>query len=398
MLRIRRDKEIPEVALTISLGTFVRIALFTVATVLVFTALRRASHALLLIFTAFFLALALNSPVSALGRRIPGRWRDSRALATSLSLLIVVLLFVGFVASFGPPLARQTENLVNTAPHLIKEFRDQKSVTGHLIRRYHLENQVNELSSQLSSRLKHIGGTAFSTIQRVGTSIFSLLTILVLTFMMLVEAPRWLRFFREIVPDEHHGMAERMAHDMYKVIKGYVNGQVLLAAIAAAMMLPGLLIFHVSYPAALVVVVFVCGLIPMVGHTIGAIIVSIVALFHSTGSAIGIFAYYLLYQQIENYMIQPRVQANTTNMSPLLVFASVVVGVSFGGLFGGLVAIPVAGCLRIALLEYLRSQHIIDTPQFEKVTTSAPTSRLKTHIRGGTKSHHEDDPEGPHPA
>ncbi len=398
MLRIRRDKEIPEVALTISLGTFVRVALFIISTVLILAALHRAAHALLLIFTAFFFALALNSPVSALGKHLPRRWRNSRAVATTLSLLIVVLIFVGFIASFGPPLARQTENFVSAAPNLVKEFRDQKSFTGHLIRRYHLENQVDELSGQLSSRLKHIGGSAFSTIQRVGTSIFSLLTILVLTFMMLVEAPRWTRFFKEIVPDEHHGMAERIAHDMYKVIKGYVNGQVLLAAIAAGLMLPGLLAFHVGYPAALVVVVFVSGLIPMVGHTIGALIVATVALFHSTGSAVGIFAYYLFYQQIENYMIQPRIQANTTNMSPLLVFASLVVGVSFGGLFGGLVAIPVAGCLRIALLEYLRSHHIIDTPQFEQVTTAVtPVSRLRAHIKGETKSHREDDPEDRHP-
>lgn len=381
MIRFGKNKEIQEVALTISYATFVKLALFIISTVLLLTALHRAAHAILLILTAFFLALALNSPVAALARRLPGRWRHSRALATSLSLLMVVLLFIGFVASFGPPLANQTENFISAAPGLIKDFRDQKSTTGHLIRKYHLEKQVDELSTQLSTRIKHIGGSAFSTIQRVGTSIFSLLTILVLTFMMLVETPRWLRFGRAVVPDNHHGMAERLANDMYKVIKGYVNGQVLLAAIAAGLMLPGLLLFHVGYPAALVVVVFVCGLIPMVGHTIGAIIVSTVALFHSPGAAIGIFGYYLFYQQIENYMIQPRIQANTTNMSPLLVFGSLVIGVSFGGLFGGLVAIPVAGCMRIALLEYLRSQHIIDTPEFVKVTSDQPHHRIKGETR-----------------
>ncbi len=390
MIRFRRDKEIPEVGLTISLGTFVRVALFIIATVLLLAALHRAAHALLLIFTAFFLALALNSPVSALASRLPGRWRGSRALSTSLSLLVVVLLFVGFVASFAPPLVNQTENFVSAAPNLVRDFRSQNSDTGRLIRRYHLGDQVDELSNQLSTRLKHIGGTALPTIQRVGTSIFSLLTILVLTFMMLVETPRWVGFFKEVVPDKHHGMSERLSQDMYRVIKGYVNGQVLLAAIAAALMLPGLLLFHVGYAAALVVVVFVCGLIPMVGHTIGAIIVTIVALFHSAGSAVGIFAYYLLYQQIENYLIQPRIQANTTNMSPLLVFSSLVIGVSFGGLLGGLVAIPLAGCLRIALLEYLRSQNIIDTPEFEKVTTAPLTEGTRSHRGGG--------PAGPRPA
>jgi predicted PurR-regulated permease PerM len=97
-----------------------------------------------------------------------------------------------------------------------------------------------------------------------------------------------------------------------------------------------------------------------------------VALFHSTTSAIVILAYYILYQQIENYLVQPRIQANTTNMSPLLVFIALVIGVSFGGILGGLVAIPVAGCIRIAILEYLRSQKIIDTPEFERETTLEP--------------------------
>jgi predicted PurR-regulated permease PerM len=147
---------------------------------------------------------------------------------------------------------------------------------------------------------------------------------------------------------------------MYRVVKGYVNGQVVLALIASLMLLPAMLILGIGYPAALVVVVFVCGLIPMVGHTIAAVIVTTVALFKSPWAAIIILSYYILYQQIENYVVQPRVQANSTNMSPLLVFMSVIVGASFGGLLGALVAIPIAGCLRIVLLDYLRYKKIIE--------------------------------------
>src|SRR5581483_3316284 len=150
-----------------------------------------------------------------------------------------------------------------------------------------------------------------------------------------------------------------LTRDMYKAVKGFVNGQVMLAAIASLLLLPGLLAFHVSYPIALLGVVFICGLIPMVGHTIGAIIVTFIALFHSPISAVGILIYYILYQQIENYLIQPRLQANTTNLSPLAVFVSVVVGVSFGGLFGGLLAIPVAACLRVWLVDYFQSRHML---------------------------------------
>lgn len=370
MLRFRRQKELQEVAITVTTETFVRLALLTVATVLLLLAIHKASHALLLIFIAFFLTLALNSPVYWLSKQIPGKRRGNRMIATTMSFFVVVLLLGAFIASISPPLIRQTESFANAAPSLVKDFRSQNSQTGRLIRKYHLEKQVNSLSAQLSQRTKNIGGTAFSTVQRIGTSIFSILTIFVLTFMMLIEGPRWLSFARDVLPDKHHSVADKLARDMYKVVKGFVNGQVTLAALASALILPAVLILHISYPVALLVIIFFCGLIPMVGHTIGAVIVTVVALFHSTSAAIIILAYYILYQQIENYLIQPRIQANSTNMSPLLVFMSVVIGVSFGGLFGGLVAIPVAGCMRIALLEYLQSQKIIDSARFEEATTA----------------------------
>jgi predicted PurR-regulated permease PerM len=365
----RKPHHTEEVAVTITTESYFRLALLTITTIGLIVAVQKAAHALLLIFIAFFLALALNAPVSWVSRHLPAKQRGNRSLATSLSFFIVILLLGGFLASIVPPLVRQTESFIHAAPTLVQDFRSQDSETGKIIRKYHLEDQVNTFSKQLSQRLKNIGGSAFSTAQRIGSSIFSLLTILVLTFMMLVEGPRWLGMVREIIPDKHHHMADRLAGDMYRVIKGYVNGQVTLAALASALIVPMLFILHVSYPVALMVVVFICGLIPMVGHTIGAIIVTTVALFHSTSSAIIILAYYILYQQLENYLIQPRIQANSTNMSPLLVFMAVVVGVSFGGLFGGLIAIPTAGCLRILLLEYLRSKGIINTPEFVEATT-----------------------------
>ncbi len=359
----------PEVSLTISTESFVRLAAMIVATIVLLLAVHRAAHALLLVFSAFFLALALNAPVYWVSQHLPGKRRGSRSLATSLSFLIVILALGLFLASIVPPLVRQTHSFANAVPHLVQDYRNQNSPIGQVVRKYHLEKQADNLSGQVSNRLKNAGGAAFSTVQKVGSSVFALLTILVLTFMMLVEGPRWLAFSKDVIPDRYHAMSDRLALDMYKVIKGFVNGQVTLAAIAAVLILPALLILHISYPVALMVLIFICGLIPLVGHTIGAVIVTLVALVHSSSAAAIILIYYLLYQQTENYLIQPRIQANSTNMSPLLVFMSVVIGVSFGGLFGGLVAIPVAGCLRIALLEYLRSHQIISTPEFNKVTT-----------------------------
>jgi predicted PurR-regulated permease PerM len=368
MLGFGKDRNSRKVEVTISNRTVIKLLVMVALWLVFLMALRQASHALVLLFTSFFLALALNAPVRWLANRIPGKRKGSRVIGTAVSFFLVIALLAAFLTSIVPPLVRQTSNFINAAPQLLDQTRDKDSTIGKWVDKLHLQKQIDDFSNQLSDRVKNATPAAVTTLGKVGSSLFSVLTILALTFMMLVEGPRWMKLFERFVHPGDRKRVNQIATDMYNVVKGYVNGQVTLAFIAALMLLPALIILHVSYPAALVVVVFVCGLIPMVGHTIGAIIVTLVALFHSPVSAIAILAYYILYQQIENYIIQPRIQANSTNMSPLLVFASVVIGVNFGGLFGGLVAIPVAGCVRILALDYMRNRNIINAREERQLT------------------------------
>ncbi len=349
-----------EVEVTISNRTVIRVLILVIGSFLLLAALKKASHALTLIFIAFFLSLALNAPVHWLASHIPGKRRGSRSLGTGLSFLVVILLLISFIASIVPPLVRQTSSFIEEAPGLVEDLRHDNNSAGRFVRKYKLEDQVDKFSTQLSGRLRDLTGSAVSTATRVTSSIFSMLTVLVLTFMMLIEGPRWLVFGRRLLSENKEKHVEALAHNMYKVVKGYVNGQVLLATIAALVIVVPLFILNVSYPIALMVIVFFCGLIPLVGHTLGAIIVSLVALFHSPVAAVVILIYYITYQQIENYVVQPRIQANTTNMSPMLVFMSVIIGVSFNGLVGGLVAIPLAGCLKILILDFLNRRNLLE--------------------------------------
>ncbi len=370
----KRDRNNSVTEITISSHTVIRVLLLVILSFMLLSAMGKASHALLLIFTGFFLALALNAPVHWLAEHLPGKRKGSRTLATAISFVVVIAFIIGFIASIVPPLVRQTTNFVQEVPQLVEDVRNENTSLGNFVRRYKLEGQVDKLSAQLSQRQSDITGTAVSTFSRISSSIFSTLTVLVLAFMMLVEGSRWMELFKRLLPDSKQAHAERLARDMYRVIRGYINGQVLLAAIAASLIIVPLIALDISYPVALMVIVFICGLIPMVGHTIGAAIVTTVALFHSVPAALFILAYYILYQQIENYAIQPKVQANSTNMSPLLVFMSVVVGVNFGGLFGGLVAIPTAGCLRILILDYLEAQDILSRPEVNKAIRTKPAN------------------------
>jgi predicted PurR-regulated permease PerM len=365
MFRLRHKDDKEELYVTISSRTVIRVLLLIILFMLFWTALRHTTHALILIFIAFFLALALNAPVHWVSQRIPGKRRGSRSIATAVSFLLVIAILGVFLASVTPPIVRQTDSFINAAPRLVQEVRNQNGDIGKLVKRYHLQSQANTFSQQLSERLKHVSTSAVTTITELGSSVFALLTVLVLTFMMLIEGPRWLEIATEFLPSEKQEYAKELSRDMYRVIRGYVNGQVILATIASILIVPMLFILHVSYPIALMFVIFICGLIPMVGHTIGAVIVTLVALFHSIPAAIIILAYYIVYQQLENYIIQPRLQANTTNLSPLLVFAAMVIGVSFSGLLGALVAIPVMGCLRVLIVDQINRRHMLH----ETVTT-----------------------------
>jgi predicted PurR-regulated permease PerM len=359
MFKLRQKKDDADLEITIGNRTVIRVLFLVVLFMLFFAALRKADHALILIFIAFFLAVALNAPVHWLASHLPGRTRGDRGVATAASAAIVVLVLVGFLASVVPPIAHQTSSFIDAAPGYISDIQNQNGQVGKFVQRYHLQDEVSKVSGQLKERLNGVAGSTVSAVTSLGSSIFAVLTVLVLTFMMLVEGPHWVDIATELIPTKKQGYARELGHDMYHVIRGYVNGQVILAALASALIVPALFILHISYPIALMFVVFVCGLIPMVGHTIGAFIVTLVALFHSIPVAIIILAYYILYQQIENYLIQPHIQANTTNLSPLLVFVAVVVGVSFDGLLGGLVAIPLMGCLRVIVVDQLNRRHLV---------------------------------------
>lgn len=342
-----------DIEFTVSNQTVIRVVVLVIISLMGLAAINKAAHALTLIFLGLFVALALNAPVSWLARQLPGKRRGNRTLATAISFIIIMALIIGFIVSIIPPLVRQTTSFIDAAPSLIENLRSDDNTLGRLVRRHHLEPQVKELSDQLASKAGNVTGTAFSTISRIGSSIFATLTVLVLAFMMLVEGKRWFSYVEQFIPPAKVPRFERTTRHMYQVVRGYVNGQVMLAALAACVIVVPLFILDISYPIALMVIVFICGLIPLVGHSIGAIIVTLVALFTSLPSAITILAFYILYQQIENYALQPRIQASATNMSPLLVFMSVVIGVSFGGLLGGLLAIPIAGCARVLLIDLL---------------------------------------------
>lgn len=342
-----------DITINISAEAIVRAVVIVIVTVLALHFLGRVHHQIELLFTAAFLALALNPAVSWLSRRLSIK---SRVWATGLAYLVVLAFLATFLALVVPPLVNQTNSFVRTVPSTIRNLDDQNSTLAHFIQRYHLEPQINNLSHDLSRRVGDAPSIVISTAGRIGSLIISVITILVLTFMMLVEGPSWLNRLYRLSPKDKRDDYKRLANQMYRIVTGYVNGQVLIAAIASGFALVVLLIASTLTgtsinAVAMAGIVFLFGLIPLIGNTLAAVIVCLLCLFVSFPLALIMVVYFPIYQQIENATLQPHIQARNNQLTPLLVFAAALIGAGFYGLLGAFVAIPAAGCLRV-LLEY----------------------------------------------
>jgi predicted PurR-regulated permease PerM len=340
---------------TVSNRTVVRVILLIVLTFFGLRFLSNVGHVLSLLFMAFFLSLALNPFVSWFVRKLHLK---SRISGTAIAYLSVLIVLGGIIALVFPPLIRQTVDFVSDAPQTIRSLNDENSSLGSIVKRYSLQDEVEGLSENIKERTQNIQAPVVTTAGRIGSTLISIITVLVLTFMMLVEGPRWNTRLWSLAPKKNRNHWRLMAEKMYRAITGYVNGQVFLALLAAAFALIALLVastlVNVSVNAVgLAGILVFTGLIPMIGNTIGGVIVTIACALVSLPLALIMAIYFIIYQQIENVTLQPYIQSKFNELTPLLVFIAALLGVGFGGLIGAFIAIPAAACVKILLLDYL---------------------------------------------
>jgi predicted PurR-regulated permease PerM len=343
------------ITVTVSNRTVLRIIALVLAAYLLFHFLSGVTHILTLISVAAFLAIALNPAVSWITRRLKSR---SRVAATGLAYVTVLTIIIGFFSYIIPPLVQQTAEFISDVPRIISDFKTQDSAAARFVRNNNLDDQLDNISRDFSRRIApQFKDEIFSTATRIGSTIISIIIVLVLTFMMLVEGPRWLQKYWAMHDPARRERHKNLAYQMYRVVTGYVNGQLIIAMIAGGFALVALFIASTVLNApvnavALAGIVTLTGLIPMIGNTLGAFIVVLASLLVSAPLAIVMAIFFLVYQQVENVTIQPHIQARQNNLTPLLVFIAALLGVGLGGLLGGLVAIPVAGCIKILLEDY----------------------------------------------
>ncbi|HET7827524.1 MAG TPA: AI-2E family transporter, partial [Candidatus Saccharimonadales bacterium] len=178
-----------KVTVNLTNRTIVRAILWIVATILIYHFVGRITHELTLIFAAFFLAMALNPGVGALSRHLRIK---SRGYATALAYLIIIGFITLFLVLIVPPLVRQTRTFISSVPDTIQNFQNKNSKLAQASRRYHLDQKISQGAKDFASHYNNIGSTLFDTGKRIAEVIVSIVAVLVMTFMMLVEGPRWL--------------------------------------------------------------------------------------------------------------------------------------------------------------------------------------------------------------
>lgn len=350
-----------KVTVTVTNRTIIRAILWVSAAVLTFHIIGRISHILTLIFAAFFLAMAINPIVSWMSNRLR---IDSRVRATAASYLLVVAILGAFIALVIPPLVSQTRGFIKDIPKTVETFQQQDSGLARSAKRYHLDEKLAQGAKDLTSHYGNFGSAVLDTGKRVAEAVASTLAVLVLAFMMLVEGPKWLELILGTMPDKERARYKKLSMRMYKSVTGFVNGQVILAAVAGifafvALQIASRIVGADINSLALAGIVAVFGIIPLFGNPIAASLVILACLLNSVNLAIIMAIFFVVYFFIENHTFQPILQSKLNELTPLMVFVAALIGVGFAGILGAVVAIPAASSIKILLEDHFerRQKH-----------------------------------------
>lgn len=342
-----------EVKLSVSTGTFVRFWLVILGFIVLAGAIWIARSPLVMLAISFFLALVLNRPVSFLARHLPGK---SRSIAILIAYLIVAAMIGVLLVTIVPIFVRQISSFIADIPGMIDTLRDNSGWFSDLLAHYNLTDQFNDWIANMQREFSNVASTMGTTLISVMSNIFSVIGNLFLiafaTFFMLLEAPDWEEKFWRLLyrnPErrKHH---KAVARKMYDVVSGYVTGQATVGLISATFtaILVAILATVFDFDMSLVwpawITIFLVVFIPMFGAVIGGAIVTLLLLVYSLPAALVYVVVFTLEQQIENNVIQPRIQSKHMEISALVVLIAMTLGLQVGGILGALVAIPVAGC------------------------------------------------------
>jgi predicted PurR-regulated permease PerM len=305
-----------------------------------------AGNVLILALVSLVLALGFQPAISWLGGR-----GLSRGWAATLGL-VAGLLFIGlFLWLILPDVIAQIAELIDQAPEYFERAQRESGLIADLNERFRLEQQLQEIGEELP-------GTLLGFVGSLTAFVFNSLTVLILTIYFTVNLPRMRAGVARLLGRQDRQDFREIYDQSVQRVGGYVLGNLVVSVFAGVASFLALMLIGVPFAAALAFVVAVVDLIPAVGATIGAALAATVAAFVGLPQFIATVAFFVVYQQVENYVIQPRVIGRTVNMSAPTVILAVLIGGSLLGIVGALLAIPVAAIVTVVMRELVFEERV----------------------------------------
>jgi predicted PurR-regulated permease PerM len=299
-----------------------------------------------IVIGAFF-AVALAPLTAWVQRRLLGGRR--RALATFLVFLVVFLVLAGLITAFAVPLVQEGTKFAGQLPGLIDDARNGRGPVGDLLERTNALQWVQDNQDRIGQFAQGLTAPAAGVIGSVATGLAGLATVLVLAYLMVLEGPKLVDGVINLFPTDRGERIRRVGHDCAKSVTGYISGNLLISFICGALTYVVLLIAGVPFAGLVALFVGLADLIPLVGATIGGIVAVVAGFVHSVPAGIAVLVFFLLYQQLENHLLQPLIFARTVKLNPLTVIVAILVAVELMGVLGALLAIPVASMIQVIL-------------------------------------------------
>jgi predicted PurR-regulated permease PerM len=313
---------------------------------LLYRAIVSAQATLILILISAFLAIGLNPTVSRLERI---------GLRRGVSVGLVFLAFVGFLTIVGyaivPPVVTQITHFVQAIPQYLTDLQNNRSIRN-LDQKYHFIEKVRQYATQEGAKLgQSAASNVIGVAQALAGLFFNTLTVLILTLYFLSSFNGIKQTAYRMVPRTRRARVNLLGDEILSRVGGYVAGAFAIALIAGTSSLIFLSIAGVPYPLALALIVTITDVIPLVGATIGAVLVTGVAFFVSLPVGIATLIFSLVYQQVENYVIYPRVMKRSVDVNPAAAIVAVLLGGALMGIVGALLAVPVTAALQLIFRE-----------------------------------------------
>jgi predicted PurR-regulated permease PerM len=326
------------------------LVLATVVGVWLFVRLARIEA--ILIVAAFF-AVVLNPLVELTQRRLHVR----RGFAAGIVFLLVFGFLGVLLYAFISPLVDQGQKFADNYPRLVREAKAGKGPVGGIVKRYKLDERIDENQDAINEWFRGAGSGAFDIAKSVAAGVAAGITVIVAALLMILYGPDMLASGLGLLSPPRRRRVEAVLGDCARALTGYVFGNFLISFIAGVTTFIVLLILGVPFHGVLALWVGFADLIPLVGATLGAIPAVLVAFLDSTTSGIIVLIFFIAYQQFENHVLQVQIMAKTVQINQLVVLVAILVGVELFGLLGALLAIPAAGVIQVVVRDLWDERH-----------------------------------------